>query len=274
MRRWGRKAGALPFSAVFFSSRHGAPLFRTLWLRLSGLGLRKSIWRSADSLQFHGGSGVGKRTGCIIEIRRWRPRISTFAGAVVAFFGCTIVFGLLVVGDYDAAVWQMPVELSAALLGLRFVVSFLILLVPTTAMGLTLPVIIETRCCEKRSLAARSVFFTDQTHSGDAWRYSRRSFIDRRIWTLRHKFGSWHGLHCCGGCLAVARFGAARYVVGFKVPTRPRTQISAQLSDSSYRPPWRCFSVSFGTGLVLLALEVIGSGFCGCCCILAHCFSL
>jgi spermidine synthase len=43
----------------------------------------------------------------------------------------------------DATVWQMLWNYQPMLLGLRFVVSFLILLVPATAMGLTLPVIIE-----------------------------------------------------------------------------------------------------------------------------------
>jgi len=57
--------------------------------------------------------------------------------------------------------------------------------------------------------------------------------------------------------LAVARFGAARYVVGFK-STDPAAHSKFPLSfDASYRPPWRLLLVSFGTGLVLLALEVI-----------------
>ena len=66
--RWGRKAGALPFSAVFFSSPARAPLFSkhcgcdsVAW----PLAIRSGC--SADSLQFYGGSGVGKRTGWIIE---------------------------------------------------------------------------------------------------------------------------------------------------------------------------------------------------------------
>src|SRR5881227_2064935 len=40
-------------------------------------------------------------------------------------------------------IWQMLWNYQPTLLGLRFVLSFLILLVPTTAMGLTLPVLME-----------------------------------------------------------------------------------------------------------------------------------
>src|SRR4029453_19199297 len=57
--------------------------------------------------------------------------------------GRSFFFVLPVVGDLMRPVWQMLWNYQPMLLGLRFVVSFLILLVPTTAMGLTLPVIIE-----------------------------------------------------------------------------------------------------------------------------------
>ncbi len=40
-------------------------------------------------------------------------------------------------------IWQMLWNYQPTVIGLRFVLSFLILLVPTTAMGLTLPVLIE-----------------------------------------------------------------------------------------------------------------------------------
>jgi spermidine synthase len=57
--------------------------------------------------------------------------------------------------------------------------------------------------------------------------------------------------------LAVARFGAARYVADFK-GAGPSERSKFPLSfDASYRPPWRLLFVSFGSGLVLLALELI-----------------
>src|SRR5206468_7179802 len=55
----------------------------------------------------------------------------------------TIVSGLPVLGELLRPLWQILWNYQPALLGLRFVVSFLILLMPTTAMGLTLPVLIE-----------------------------------------------------------------------------------------------------------------------------------
>ena len=54
-----------------------------------------------------------------------------------------LFLALPVVGDLMRPLWQMLWNYQPMLLGLRFLVSFLILLVPTTAMGLTLPVIID-----------------------------------------------------------------------------------------------------------------------------------
>jgi len=91
----------------------------------------------ADSLQFHGGSGVGKRTGCIIENPADGGRcISTLCWSssshslVARLF---LAFPSLAISLRP--VWQMLWNYQPTLLGLRFVVSFLILLVPTTAMG-------------------------------------------------------------------------------------------------------------------------------------------
>jgi spermidine synthase len=56
---------------------------------------------------------------------------------------------------------------------------------------------------------------------------------------------------------AVARFGAARYVAGFK-GADPSARSNFPLSfGASYRPPWRLLFVSLGTGFIFLALEVI-----------------
>src|SRR5207247_11044906 len=55
--------------------------------------------------------------------------------------------------------------------------------------------------------------------------------------------------------LSVARFGAGRYVAGFKsADTSAHSQFPLSF-DASYRPPWRLLLVSFGTGLIFLTLE-------------------
>src|SRR6266576_6645246 len=132
-------------SAILFLSGTGALIFETLWLRLSGLAFGNSTWAAALILSsFMAGLALGNALAASSRIRRWRPlHFYAVLEFVVAFFGCTIVFSLPVLGDFMPPVWQTLWNYQPTLLGLRFAVSFLILLVPTTAMGLTLPVIIE-----------------------------------------------------------------------------------------------------------------------------------
>src|SRR5206468_9206395 len=93
---------------------------------------------------FMAGLALGNALAASSKIRRWRPlHLYAVLEVLVALFGCTIVFSLPVLGDWMRPVWQALWNYQPTLLGLRFIVSFLILLVPTTAMGLTLPVLIE-----------------------------------------------------------------------------------------------------------------------------------
>src|SRR5213080_2999224 len=133
------------FSGILFLSGIGALIFETLWLRLSGLAFGNSVWAAALILSsFMAGLALGNAIAASSKIRRWRPlHLYAALEVFVALFGCTIVFGLPALGDLMRPLWQMLWNYQPTLLGLRFVVSFLILLVPTTAMGLTLPVLIE-----------------------------------------------------------------------------------------------------------------------------------
>src|SRR5438552_13707354 len=130
---------------VLFLSGTGALIFETLWLRLSGLAFGNSIWAAALILSsFMAGLALGNALAAWLRISRWRPLyLYAVLELLVAFFGCTIVFGLPLLGGLLRPLWQTLWNHQPTLLGLRFVVSFLILLLPTTAMGLTLPVIIE-----------------------------------------------------------------------------------------------------------------------------------
>src|SRR5437868_3546110 len=132
-------------SGILFLSGIGALIFETLWLRLSGRAFGNSVWAAALILSsFMAGLALGNALAASSRIRRWRPlHLYAVLEVLVAFFGCTIVFGLPVLGDWMRPVWQTLWNFQPTLLGLRFIVSFLILLVPTTAMGLTLPVVVQ-----------------------------------------------------------------------------------------------------------------------------------
>jgi spermidine synthase len=248
------------FCALLFLSGTGALIFETLWLRLSGLAFGNSVWAAALILSsFMAGLALGNALAAASRIRRVRPlQFYAVLEILVALFGCTIVFGLPVLGDLMRPLWQMLWDHQPMLLGLRFVVSFLILLLPTTAMGLTLPVIIEDPLLRETEFGRLIGFFYGSNTLG-----AMLGAILGEAY-LVGAFGLYGTSVTAGAtvciaaaiALSLAKFGSARYA-GPKM-TDPATHSKFPLSfDVSYRPPWALLSVSFGTGLIFLALEVV-----------------
>jgi spermidine synthase len=238
-------------SGILFLSGIGALIFETLWLRLSGLAFGNSVWSAALILSsFMAGLALGNALAASARIRRWRPLyLYAVLEVLVAFFGCTIVFGLPVLGNWMRPVWQTLWNYQPTLLGLRFVVSFLILLVPTTAMGLTLPVIIEDPALRQTNFG-RVIGFLYGSNTLGA--------VVGALLGEAYLIGAF-GLHGTGlaaslaSCLAaVIAFLVARY----SGDTSPLSKFPLRL-DASYRPPWRLLVVSFGTGCIFLCLEMV-----------------
>src|SRR5215470_9425190 len=245
---------------ILFFSGIGALIFETLWLRLSGLAFGNSVWAAALILSsFMAGLALGNALAASSRIRRSRP-VQLYAALelLVAFLGCTIVFGLPVLGDVLRPLWQMLWNHQPMLLGLRFVVSFLILLLPTTAMGLTLPVIIEDPLLRETEFG-RAIGFLYGSNTLGA--------MVGAILGEAYLIGAFglYGTSIAAGAtlclaaaiaLAVAKFGAARRA-GLKSSDLSAHSKFSLSFDVSYQPPWSLLFVSFGTGLIFLALEVI-----------------
>ena len=245
---------------VLFLSGTGALIFETLWLRLSGLAFGNSTWAAALILSsFMAGLALGNALAASSRIRRWRPlHFYVVLELFVAFFGCTIVFGLPVVGDLMRPVWQMLWNYQPTLLGLRFVVSFLILLVPTTAMGLTLPVIIEDPLLRETEFGrAIGFLYGSNTLGAMLGAILGEAYLIGAFGLYGTSLAAGAAL-CIAAAIAlsVARFGAARYA-GFEGADPSEHSKFPLTFDASYRPPWGLLFVSFGTGLIFLALEVI-----------------
>jgi spermidine synthase len=249
--------GSVPvtiFSAILFLSGIGALLFETLWLRLSGLAFGNSVWAAALILSsFMGGLALGNAIAASSRIRRWRPlRLYAVLEVLVALLGCTIVFGLPVLGELLRPVWQIFWNYQPALLGLRFVVSFLILLIPTTAMGLTLPVLMEDPMLRQTHFGrAIGFLYGSNTLGAMAGAVLGEGYL---IATLGLRGTSLvAGLAVCLAAIAallVVRIGGAASEPNLE-PTFPlRLHVR-------YRLPWRLLLASFGTGCVLLCLEVV-----------------
>src|SRR5438270_2929556 len=134
-------------SVVLFLSGISALIFETLWLRLSGLAFGNSIWAAALILSsFMAGLALGTAIAASAKLHRMRPlKLYAALEIAVAVFGCTIVFALPITGELLRPLFQALWAHQTILLALRVLFSFVLLLIPTTAMGLTLPVVLEDR---------------------------------------------------------------------------------------------------------------------------------
>src|SRR5256885_6769261 len=133
-------------SVVLFLSGISALIFETLWLRLSGLAFGNSIWAAALILSsFMAGLAFGTAIAASAKFRARPLKLYAALEVAVAVLGCTIVFALPMIRELLRPLLQALWSHQPLLLALRILISLVILLIPTTAMGLTLPVILEDR---------------------------------------------------------------------------------------------------------------------------------
>ena len=131
-------------SVVFLVSGVAGLLFETLWFHQAGLTLGNSI--SASSLVlagFMGGIGLGN-----LLVSRFGQRITAvvraYAGVelVIAVTGVALVFVLPQLTPVFAPLHRELAGSPVLLNIVRFVIAFSLTLVPSTAMGMTLPLLV------------------------------------------------------------------------------------------------------------------------------------
>src|SRR5262249_53966788 len=210
------------------------------WLRLSGLAFGNSIWAAALILSsFMAGLAFGNSLAASSRIYRWGPpHFFPLLEGLGGVFGCTIVFFLPILGQFLRPLWQTLWNYQPALLGLRFVVSFFILLVPTTAMGLTLPVLIEDPLLRRTNFGrAIGFLYGSNTLGAVAGAVLGEGY-------LIAAFGLY-GTSVAAGlavCIAATIALLAAKPEGDTAPPIPAKIIPLRL-DAKYRPPWHLLFV-------------------------------
>ena len=243
-------------SVVLFLSGISALIFETLWLRLSGLAFGNSIWAAALILSsFMAGLALGTAIAASAKLQRVRPlKFYAALEIAVAVFGCTIVFALPILGELLRPLFQALWSHQTILLGLRVLISFVILLAPTTAMGLTLPVIMEDRALANAQFGrAIGILYGFNTLGAVAGALIGELFLIKAFGLL--------GTSLAAGMLnVIAAVVALLLSRSEERPTRPPLQPHESPRSRftfDYQLPWRLLIVSFGAGCALLALEVI-----------------
>jgi spermidine synthase len=139
--------------AIFLFSGAAALTFETLWFRQTGLVLGNTVWASAlVTASFMAGLAMGNAFAIRRGWRLARPlRVFAALEIVVAVTGSSLVLAMPALGATLAPVLSR-LQGSVALDGARWGTAFVLLLVPASAMGATLPVL-------ARSLGARDANF-------------------------------------------------------------------------------------------------------------------
>src|SRR5882724_12524055 len=240
-------------SGILFLSGIGALIFEVLWLRLSGLAFGNSVWAAALVLSsFMAGLALGSAIAASWTLQRWRP-LRVYAGleVAIAVFGCPLVFGLPLLGEWMRPVFQALWNHQQFLNVLRFSVSFSILLIPTTAMGLTLPVLLEDPLLTHQEFGRTiGILYGFNTLGAVAGASLGEAYLIRACGLL--------GTALTAGCVSCAAAGIAWLFSGAKPATTGQTPKRFRLRLSlGKRPPWSLLFVSMGAGAILLGLEVI-----------------
>ena len=241
-------------SIVLFLSGSSALLFETLWLRLSGLAFGNSICAAALILSsFMAGLALGSAIAASMTLRRARP-LRVYAGLeiAVAVCGCTLVFGIPLLGEWLRPIFQALWTHQPLLNALRFSISFLILLVPTTAMGLTLPVLLEDPLLQRYEFG-RTI--------GLLYGFNTLGAVAGALVGEAYLIGAF-GLFGTG--LSAAAMSSTAAIIAWIFSTvRSETETPGKTSRPHLvrlpfaNAPWNLLFVSMTAGAMLLALEVI-----------------
>ncbi len=142
------RPSAHALSAVFFLSGAAALMFEAAWFYRAGLVFGASVWAASVVLSsFMAGLALGS------ALVAWRRRPFVHPLTVYAVLEATVAVSGLALTAVMPALSGIVGGLAADAGGslwvanaLRFVVAFLLLLLPATAMGATLPVLVGAMC--------------------------------------------------------------------------------------------------------------------------------
>jgi spermidine synthase len=142
---------------LFFGSGACALVYQVMWLRLLSLVFGVTVYAASTVLAgFMGGLGAGSLIGGRLASRITRPLVAF--GIAEALVGITALATPLLL-DALTALWvavqpALPQSL-AALTVIRFLVAFLVLIVPTSMMGATLPLVIKSAVAREPRVGGR-----------------------------------------------------------------------------------------------------------------------
>lgn len=244
---------------AFFLSGCSALIFETLWFHQAGLAFGNSIWASSLVLAgFMAGMAGGNLLATRIGDRLARPlRVYAAVEGLVAVSGVLLVVALPAMGAALAPLLR-PLSAHLGVLNLvRLTLAFLLLLIPSTAMGLTLPLLTRTLTSQPGRFGAVLGQLYGWNTAGAVAGVAATEFVLVATVGIR------------GTAFAAAVLSVAVAAVALVFDRRWRAEPPSSTPSSTPSEPAPATAVpssvpvaawllaSFGAGFALLALEVI-----------------
>jgi predicted membrane-bound spermidine synthase len=235
--------------AIFFLSGMGAVSFEALWFRQAGLVFGNGVWASSLVLSsFMAGLAIGNGLAAHFAARVARPLVAYAAlELVIAAAGAALVVGLPSLDTWLVPVFQPLLEVEWLANLLRVALAFALLLLPATAMGATLPLVVT-------SLRARDSSYGGALGLLYGWNTlgAVAGAVAAELWWL-----AWVGVHgaalAAAACNATAAAGAG-WLARRSEPAPPAPPAPRARPDAA---AIRVLAAAGVAGWILLALEVV-----------------
>ena len=238
---------------VFFLSGAAALLFETLWFHQAGLALGNSVWSASLVLAgFMGGLALGNGLAARLGHRvRRRVRAYALLELAIGASGLALVHLLPALIPALVVVFRPFLDAPWILNGLRLVIALVLLLLPSTAMGATLPLLVA------------ELFRRDPHFGRVLGRLYGWNTLGAVVGALAGHVAliEWFGIRGSGLAAALANGVAALLALGLA------SSLEAENRDARGRPDARrpplsgralhLLAAAFLCGGILLALEVV-----------------
>jgi predicted membrane-bound spermidine synthase len=240
---------------LFFVSGATALIFEMLWFRQAGLALGNSVWASSLVLAgFMGGLALGNALAARYGARTPNPvRAYAVAETAIAVTGVGLVFLLPGIGAMLAPWLGSLLGYAWLLNAVRLGLAFVLLLVPSTAMGITLPLL-------TKALAIRGLAFGPALGRLYGWNTAGAvvGVVACEMYLIRAL--GVHGAALLAAALNLSAAGIAAAIARLPVsndgPAVPTTGPRRRPPSATVAPrPW--LTAAFLSGFCLLALEVV-----------------
>lgn len=135
----------VPLSLLFFASGAAALLFETLWFRLAGLTFGNAAWASAAVLaSFMAGLALGNLAALRLRVQALAAplRVYSMIEGGIGLTGLLLVLALPFSSRLVASLFRAIGDQPSLVAVTRLTLAFLLMLIPTSLMGATLPTLV------------------------------------------------------------------------------------------------------------------------------------